>query len=41
MPTHVHLILFDKDFDNNRLRRTLRDMRQYTGRQLAEYCDKD
>ena len=40
MPTHVHLILFDKDFDNNRLRRTLRDMRQYTGRQLSNYCDK-
>ncbi len=34
------MILFDKDFDNGRLRHTLRDMRQYTGRQLADFCDK-
>jgi REP element-mobilizing transposase RayT len=40
MPTHVHLILFDKDFDNERLRRTLRDMRQFTGRQLADFCQQ-
>lgn len=37
MPTHVHLILFDRDFDNERLRRTLRDMHQFTGRQLADF----
>lgn len=40
MPTHAHLILFDADFDVSRLRRTLRDMRQFTGRKLADYCDQ-
>ena len=40
MPTHLHLILFDADFDVARLRRTLRDMRQYTGRKLADYCER-
>ena len=40
MPTHLHLILFDSDFDNERLQRTIRDMRQFTGRQLADYCEK-
>ena len=40
MPTHLHLILFDKDFDVARLRRTLLDMRKYTGRQLAEFCEQ-
>ena len=39
MPTHLHLILFDADFDVGRLRRTLRDMRQYTGRKLTDYCE--
>ena len=40
MPTHVHLIVFDADFDNERLKQTLRDMRQYTGRMLADVCEK-
>ncbi|MCB9422409.1 MAG: hypothetical protein H6667_21580 [Ardenticatenaceae bacterium] len=40
MPTHAHLILFDKDFDNDRLRRTLQDMRQFTGRQLTDFCQQ-
>lgn len=38
MPTHVHLIVFDADFDNDRLRQTINAMRQYTGRQLGNYC---
>jgi putative transposase len=38
MPTHLHLILFDVDFDNERLRQTINAMRQFTGRQLADYC---
>jgi len=38
MPTHLHAILFDKDFDSNRLRRTLADLRKYTGQQLTNYC---
>lgn len=40
MPTHAHLILFDANFDVARLRRTLRDLRQFTGRRLADYCDQ-
>jgi hypothetical protein len=40
MPTHLHLILFDADFDNDRLRNTVRDMRQFTGWQLADYSEK-
>lgn len=38
MPNHVHIILFDADFDNERLKHTLDDMRKFTGRQLADYC---
>ena len=38
MPTHTHLIVFDADFDNARLNKTITAMRQYTGRQLANYC---
>ncbi len=38
MPTHLHAILFDEDFDANRLRQTLADLRKYTGRQLTDYC---
>ena len=38
MLTHAHLIAFDADFDNDRLNRTITAMRQYTGRQLADFC---
>ena len=38
MPTHLHAILFDVDFDPNRLRKTLADLRRYTGKQLIDYC---
>jgi len=38
MPTHLHAILFDEDFDSERLRLTLADLRKYTGRQLTDYC---
>ena len=37
MPTHVHLILFDEDFDSKRLKNTVTDLRKYTGRKLIEY----
>jgi REP element-mobilizing transposase RayT len=37
MPTHLHAILFDEDFDPDRLQRTLTDLRKFTGRQLVEY----
>jgi putative transposase len=40
MPTHVHLILFDADFDVQRLQHTLADMRKYTGQQLSDYCEQ-
>ncbi|MDJ0752915.1 MAG: hypothetical protein QNJ45_05315 [Ardenticatenaceae bacterium] len=40
MPTHGHFILFDADFDQNRLQKTITAMRQYTGRQLIEFCEK-
>lgn len=38
MPTHVHAILFDANFNSGRLLRTLADLRKYTGRQLTRYC---
>jgi len=41
MPTHLHLIAFDADFDSRRLQQTLTDMRKYTGRRLADYCDRE
>jgi len=38
MPTHMHLIAFDADFDSERLVRTLGDFRKFTGRQLSDSC---
>jgi putative transposase len=38
MPTHLHMIVFDADFDNERLIKTLSDFRKFTGRQLSDYC---
>ena len=40
MPTHLHLIVSDADFDTRRLRQTLMDMRKFTGRRLADYCER-
>jgi REP element-mobilizing transposase RayT len=37
MPTHLHAILFAVDFNAERLKRTLDDMRKFTGRQLLNY----
>ena len=39
MPTHTHAILFDRDFDNERLKHTLDDLRKFTGRLLLDYAD--
>ena len=39
MPTHLHLIVFDGDFDPERLERTLADFRKFTGRQLSDYSE--
>jgi len=38
MPTHMHGIFFDADFDVTRLEKTLTDFRKFTGRRLADYC---
>ena len=38
MPTHMHLIGFDAEYDNKRLSQTISAFRQFTGRRLAEYC---
>ena len=40
MPTHLHLIVTDADFDVQRLRQTLVDMRKHTGLHLADYCEQ-
>jgi putative transposase len=37
MPTHLHAILFDADFQAERLKHTLDDMRKFTSRQLLDY----
>jgi len=37
MPTHLHAILFDLEFNSQRLKHTLDDMRKFTGRQLLDY----
>ena len=40
MPTHLHLIVFDREWDADRLQQTLRDFRKFTGRRLAELCNE-
>jgi len=37
MPTHVHAILFDVEFNSERLKHTLDDVRKFTARQLLDY----
>jgi putative transposase len=39
MPNHLHAIVFDKEFDNERLKQTLDDFRKFTGRRMADYSD--
>jgi REP element-mobilizing transposase RayT len=41
MPTHLHLIVFDRDNNSDRLGRTLTEMRKFTGHRLADYCDQN
>jgi REP element-mobilizing transposase RayT len=38
MPTHMHAIFFDNEFDPGRLTRTLADFRKFTGRSLSDFC---
>jgi REP element-mobilizing transposase RayT len=40
MPNHIHSIVFDKEFNAERLKHTLDDLRKFTGRKLIEYCGK-
>jgi putative transposase len=38
MPTHIHAIVFDHDYNASRLESTLTDFRKFTGRSLSDYC---
>ena len=38
MPTHLHLIVFDREWNTERLQQTLTDFRKFTGRRLVEFC---
>ncbi len=38
MPTHLHAIVFDRQFDQDRLKHTLDDLRKFTGRRLLEHA---
>jgi putative transposase len=39
MPNHIHLIVFDSNFDNDRLEKTLTAFRKFTGNKLANFID--
>ena len=38
MPTHMHAIVFDADFNNEQLQQSLTDFRKFTGRSLSDFC---
>jgi REP element-mobilizing transposase RayT len=38
MPTHLHATLFDAEFDAERLKHTLDDLRKFTGRRLLDHA---
>ena len=38
MPTHLHAIVFDAEWQPARLEQTLTDFRKFTGRRLADHC---
>lgn len=40
MPTHMHAIVFDKEWSAERLRATLTDFRKFTGRSLSDFCSQ-
>jgi putative transposase len=40
MPTHLHAIVFLRQFDPDALKHTLIYFRKYTGRRLIEYCER-
>ena len=41
MKEHIHLIVFDANFDNLRLQKTLGSFRKFTGKKLADYLDEN
>jgi REP-associated tyrosine transposase len=40
MPTHLHLIVFDREWDTERLEQTLTEFRKFTGRNLTKFCQE-
>jgi REP element-mobilizing transposase RayT len=40
MPTHIHAIVFDREYDTARLESTLTDFRKFTGRSLSDFAAK-
>jgi len=40
MPTHLHAVIGDRDEDVSRLAGTVNDLRKFTGRELANWCDQ-
>ena len=40
MPTHLHLILFDEEFNTGRLGETITAFRKFTGQQLTNFCKR-
>src|SRR5689334_7719333 len=40
MPTHIHLIVFDRSYDAVSWESALTDFRKFTGRSLSDYCAK-
>lgn len=41
MSTHIHLIVFDAQFDNQRLQKTINEFRKFTGNALLKQIKKD
>jgi putative transposase len=39
MPTRLHAVIGDREADVNRLARTVNELRRFTGRELANWCD--
>ncbi len=39
MPTHMHAIVFDRDFDASNLEKALTDFRKFTGTSLCDHCE--
>ncbi len=40
MPTHIHAVVFSRDFHSESLKDSLTDLRKFTGRQLSDFCGR-